>query len=171
MRRIAPVVVAALALASLRLLAAQAWITAPEAVAPGIQYFTSTDRSLVDDAGPVAIYLLKLDPRRVRLTDTLAKGEILGMDTVDAIAARHHALAAINGGFFNRANGEPVGTLKVNGELVSDYPVVRGVVLIKSPAIGTTSLDFDHVGVMMTAPFTVGWRTWRVPLDGVDTTR
>jgi hypothetical protein len=168
-RRIAPVVVAALA--SLRLFAAQAWISAPEAVAPGIQYFTSTDRSLVEDAGPVAIHLLKLDPRLVRLTDTLAKGEVLGMDTVDTIAARHHALAAINGGFFNRANGEPVGTLKVNGELVSDYPVIRGVVLIKSPAAGVTSLEFDQVAVRMTAAFTIGARTWRVPIDGVDTTR
>ena len=172
MRSIAQVTVAALAAAGLRIFAAQAgWLSPPEAVAPGIQLFTSTDRSLVDDAGPVALYLLKLDPRRVKLTDTLARGEVLGMETVDAIAAEHHAVAAINGGFFNRANGEPVGVLKVNGELVSDYQIVRGVVLIKSPAVGTTSLEFDQVSVHLTAVFVIGSRTWRVRIDGVDTTR
>jgi len=171
-RKVAPVIAAAIAAAVLRLAAAQAaWLSPPEAVAPGIQYFTSTDRTLVDEAGPIALYLLKLDARRVKLTDTLARGEVLGMDTVSAIAARHQAIAAINGGFFNRANGEPVGTLKVNGELVSDSPVIRGVVLIRSPASGATSLEFDQVSVRMTASFTVGARTWRVPIDGVDTTR
>ena len=165
-------VVLALCLALVRLTPAQdAWLSAPEAIAPGIQYFTSTDRSLVDDNGPIAMYLLKLDARRVRLTDTMATGGVLGMDTVDAIANRHDAIAAINGSFFNRTNGEPAGALKINGELISDYSLIRGVLLIVSPAVGKTTLEFEQLSVHMALSFTIGARTYRLPIDGVDTTR
>ena len=78
------------------------------------------------------------------------------MDTVDAIANRHNAIAAINGSFFNRTNGEPAGTLKVNGELISDYPLIRGAVLIVSPPTGKTTLEFDQLSVRMALSFTIG---------------
>lgn len=164
-------IVVALCLAFVRLPAQSAWLGAQQTIAPGIDYFVSTDRTLVDNTGPIALYLLELDPARVRLTDTLARGEALGFDTVNNIAARHNAIAAINGGYFNRATGEPVGVLKVGGELISDYPIIRGVVLIKSPAAGATSLEFEQLSVRMTLSFVVGNRTWRIPIDGVDTTR
>ena len=168
--RVAAVLVLCLALA--RLTPAQsAWLSAPETIAPGIQYFTSNDRSLVDDTGPIAMYFLKLDARRVRLTDTMSKGGVLGMDTVDVIANRHNAIAAINGSFFNRTNGEPAGTLKINGELISDYPLIRGTVIIVSPPTGKTTLEFEQLSVSMALSFTVGARTYRLPIDGVDTTR
>jgi Phosphodiester glycosidase len=164
-------IVFALCLAFVRLPAQTAWLGGAQSIAPGIDYFTSTDRTLVDGAGPIALYVLKLDPSRVRLTDTLARGEVLGFDTAVNIAARHNAVAAINGGFFNRTNGEPVGVLKIGNELVSDYSIVRGVVLIKSPASEPTTLEFEQLSVRMTLSFVVGTRTWRVPIDGVDTTR
>ncbi len=162
----------AVALAGPPVLRAQAgWLSAPEAIAPGVEYFTSTDRSLLDNVGPIAVYLLKLDPNRVRLTDTLATGEVLGYDTVTNIAARHNAVAAINGGYFNRVNGEPVGVLKIGSELVSDYRIVRGVVLIHSPRTGPTTLEFEQLSVHMELVFKAAAKTWRVPIDGVDTTR
>jgi len=165
-------IVVALCLAFVRLAPAQsAWLSAPETIAPGIQYFTSTDRSLVDNIGPIALYFLKLDARGVRLTDTMAKGGVLGMDTVDAIANRNNAIAAINGSFFNRTNGEPAGTLKVNGELISDYPLIRGTMIIVSPPTGKTTLEFEQLSVSMALSFTIGARTYRLPIDGVDTTR
>ncbi len=147
------------------------WISPPDAIAPGIQYFTSTDRSLVDRAGPISVFLLKLDPARVRLTDTLARGEVLGSDTVTNIAARHNAIAAINGGYFNRTNGEPVGTLKIANELVSDYNLIRGVVLIKSPPRNPTTLEFEQLSVRMTMMFVSRKQVFKVSIDGVDTTR
>ena len=165
-------IVFALCLALVRLAPAQsAWISAPETIAPGIEYFTSTDRSLVDNTGPIAMYFLKLDAKRVRLTDTMAKGGVLGMDTVDAIANRHNAIAGINGSFFNRTNGEPAGTLKINGELISDYPLIRGTMIIVSPPAGKTTLEFEQLSVSMALSFTIGARTYRLPIDGVDTTR
>ena len=117
------------------------------------------------------MYFLKLDARRVRLTDTMAKGGVLGMDTVDAIANRHNAIAAINGSFFNRTNGEPAGTLKINGELISDYPLIRGSMIIVSPQTGRTTLEFEQLSVSMALSFRVGARMYRLPIDGVDTTR
>jgi hypothetical protein len=147
------------------------WLGAPETIAPGVEYFTTTDRSLVEPAGPVAVFLLKLDPGRVRLTSTLAKDEVMGAETVDGIAARHHALAAINGGFFNTRNGEPVSVLKVAGELVSDNPAVKGAVLIRSPPRGKTELAFDQISVRMSLKFKTGKLEWSMPIEGVDTTR
>ena len=90
------------------------------------------------------MYLLKLDPRACGLPTRSRAGEVLGSDTVVNIAARHNAIAAINGGFFNRTNGEPVGVLKIADELVSDYSLIRGVVLIKSPPSEPTTLEFEQ---------------------------
>jgi hypothetical protein len=148
-----------------------AWLSAPRTVAPGVDYYTSTDPSLVDPAGPLAVYLLKLDPARVRLASVLSNDEVYGAETVDSIAERHHAVAAINGGFFNTKNGEPVGLLKVAGVLVSDTPITKGMVAIQSPAKGRTTLDFDQASVSVALTFKEGGHDWRVPVDGVDTTR
>jgi hypothetical protein len=148
-----------------------AWLSAPQTVAPGVELFSSTDRSLVGGDGPVAIHLLKLDPGRVRLDGVLSNDEVAGAEPVDAIARRHQAIAAINGGFFNTRNGEPVSLLKVAGELVSDNTAVRGVVLIRSPREGRTELRFDQAAVRQAIAFEANGRSWTVPIDGVDTTR
>ena len=79
------------------------WLSAPEQIAPGVEYFTSTDQSLADPAGPTAVYLLKLDPAKVQLDSVHAKGKIMGLDTVDVIASSNKAIAAVNAGFSTRA--------------------------------------------------------------------
>jgi hypothetical protein len=147
------------------------WLSAPETIAPGVEYFTSTDQSLADPPGPTAVYLLKLDPAKVQLDSVHAKDRIMGLDTVDVIANAHHAIAAVNGGFFNVKTGDPATVLKISGEFVSDATLTRGVVLINSPARGVTSLNFDQVGAKQELRFTSGGREWVVPINGVDTTR
>ena len=82
------------------------WLGPPERIADGVAYFKSVDPSLVDPPGPVAVFLLRLDPARVRLESVHANDEILGLEAVDAIASRHAAIAAVNGGFFNTTNGD-----------------------------------------------------------------
>src|SRR6476661_5961818 len=72
----------------------------PRDVAPGVALYHLTDQSLLDPPGPVSIWLLRLDPSRIRLRSSLANDEILGTETVAGIAERHRALAAINAGFF-----------------------------------------------------------------------
>jgi phosphodiester glycosidase len=147
------------------------WPGPPTAIAPGIELFQSSDRSLVDDAGPIALSLLKLDPARVHLVSALSNDEVVDAERVDAIATRHQAIAAINGGFFNVKNGEPVGLLKVRGELVSDTSLGRGAVVIQSPPSGRTQLWFDQISARVTLKFRAEGFNWVVPIDGVDTTR
>jgi hypothetical protein len=80
-------------------------------------------------------------------------------------------LAAVNGGFFNRSNGEPLGVLKVGGELVSDSAAARGAVLLSSPPGGPQVLTFDQLAARMSVSFSAEGQDWTVPIDGVDTTR
>jgi hypothetical protein len=148
-----------------------AWLSAPEHIAEGVDYFTTVDRSLVDPPGPVAVYLLRLDASRVRLASVHAHDEIMGLETVDSIANRHHAVAAVNGGFFNTTNGDPQFVLKEAGELVSDTAVVKGAVVIRSPPRGKTDLEFDQLSARMRLLFKAAGRSWVVPIGGVNTTR
>lgn len=167
-RRIATLVVASVVAVSAQ---TTSWLSAPERVAPGVEYFTSTDQALADPAGPTAVFLLKLDPSRVQLDSVHAKDQVMGLDTVDVIATSHKAIAAVNAGFFNVKNGDPATVLKIAGELVSDATMTRGVVIINSPARGATTLDFDQVGAKQELRFTKGGKEFVVPIDGVDTTR
>lgn len=144
---------------------------APEHVAPGVEFYRSGDTSLVAGVGPIAVSLLRLDPSEVRLTSALSNDTVLEAETVEGIAVRQGAIAAVNGGFFNRDNGEPTGLLKVAGELVSDTGMPRGVVILHDSPFGPTELAFDQLAAKVTMAFTVGGREWVVPIDGVDTTR
>jgi len=147
------------------------WLGPASDIAPGVQFFRTTDGTLLEPQGPIAVHLLRLDPRRVRLESVLSQGEVLGAETVEGMAARSRAVAAVNGGFFNVGTGEPVGLLKVARELVSDTGSAKGAVVISAPAEGVTELSFDRISVRMTLAFASAGREWSVPIDGVDTTR
>lgn len=149
----------------------QSWLSEAEDVAPGVELYRSADESLVEGAGPVSVYLLRLDPSRVRLTSALSNDEVADAESVPHIAARHRAIAAVNGGFFNGANGEPTGVLKVAGELVSDATAPKGAVIIESRPGVSTSITFDRLAVKMTMTVRAGSEEWKIPIDGVDTTR
>lgn len=142
-----------------------------EAVAPGVDLFRMSDPSLVESAGPVAVYLLRLDPALVRLDSILSNDKVADAEPVDGIAARHRAIAAVNGGFFNVRNGEPVSLLKVGGELVSDSAGVKGAVVIESPEQGRTRLSFDQLSARVSGSFKKGNALVTLPIDGLDTTR
>jgi exopolysaccharide biosynthesis protein len=142
-----------------------------EQVAPGVEWYRTADSSLVAGAGPITVSLLRLDPTRVRLASALSNDQVLDAEPVDGIAARHGAIAAINGGFFNRDNGEPTGLLKVGGELVSDASRVKGAVAITDLPTGQMHLEFDQLSAKVMMRFKTRGREWEVPIDGVDTTR
>lgn len=151
--------------------AAPQGLSAPQAIAPGVDLFTSTDATLVDDEGPIAVFLIRLDPARVKLAVALAHDGLQGLETVDEIAARTQALAAINGSLFSATNDEPIGVLKIGSEIVSDSATPKGAVAIASPARGRTSLAFDQIALRMRLTFHASGRSFTVPIDGVDTTR
>ena len=77
LRRLAALFVAS-AVAICACAAQGSWLSAPESIAPGIEYYTSTDQTLSDPAGPTAVFLLKLDPAKVQLDSVHAKNQIMG---------------------------------------------------------------------------------------------
>lgn len=146
------------------------WLGAAEGIAPGVVLYRSGDETLVDRAGPIAVSLLKVDPAQAQVTVALSNDEVVDAESVVDIATRRGAIAAVNGGYFN-ANGEPLGLLKVAGELVSDSTASKGVVVIRNPPEARQIFTFDQLAAKMTLTFTADGRSWTVPVDGVDTTR
>jgi len=165
------VLAALLALSAVVAPAQTAWLFQTQAVAPGVTLFRSNDASLVNPPGAVAVHLLRLDPERVRLDAALSNGEVMDAERVADIAARHQAIAAVNGGFFSIRNGEPTGLLKIGGELLSDSAVARGIVAIRSRPGRRPELEFDQATLKMSLTFKAGAKDHRVAIDGLDTTR
>lgn len=163
---------AALALAVLALAPQPALrLGAAEVVAPGIDLFRLNQRDLLSPPGRLAIQLLRLDPRRVRLACVLAKDQVLGSDTVPDMARRHRAIAAINAGFF-LPTGEPAGLMKVGGVLVSDTRLPRGAVAIARAATDArVELILDQVRVSLELRVQTPAGASVVRVDGVDTVR
>ena len=147
------------------------WLSAPDQVARGVEFFRSGDTTLVEPPAPISVSLLRLDPTRVRLASLLSNDEVMYAEPVLEMAERAKALAAVNAGFFNINNGEPVGLLKVAGELVSDTPIAKGAIAIWSPEDGRTTLAFDQISARVELHFLSTGRPVVVPVDGVDTTR
>jgi len=170
-RRVLSILVAVVfAVACLRVDQA-AWLGSPENIAPGVELFRTTDQTLVDPPGPIAVYLLKLDLDQVAIESALSNDAVIDAERVDGIARRRQAIAAVNAGFFNVKNGEPVSVLKVGGELVSDTSLARGVMAIHARPGARQEFDFDQASVKVDARFKVEAQAATVAIDGVDTTR
>jgi hypothetical protein len=144
----------------------------PQSVAPGIDLYRLSDQALLSPPGPVAVQLLRIDPRRARLDLVLAQDSVLGLETVPSMAARSQATVAVNAGFF-LPTGEPAGLFKVDGEFLSDIPSHRGAVaLIPGGFLRRPRLLFDQVSARVEVDVTGGTRGPRtLRVDGVDTTR
>jgi len=147
------------------------WLTTGETVAQGVTFYTSNDSTLLEPSAPVQVSLLRLDPVRVRLTSLLSNDQVMYAEPVLEMAARAKAVAAVNAGFFNVNNGEPVGLLKVAGVLVSDTPVTKGAVGIWSPESGRTELAFDQMSARIDLRIGDDESAVAMGVDGVDTTR
>lgn len=141
----------------------------PRNVAPGVLLYHLEAQTDVEPQGPLSMWLLRLNPAEVDLQAVLANDEIMGVETVGDIAARHKPLAAINAGFF-LPNGDPAGVMTIDGRLVSDTRRPRGAVGISRDKAGlklvfarlkaTASLTIDQAG-----------RKSTISIDGIDTTR
>jgi hypothetical protein len=137
-------------------------------VVPGVVHFTLTDPALLDPQAPISVHLLRLDLTQVDLTTDLALGDRQGRATVLSAARRRQAIAAVNAGFFALHNGDPLGPLRVDGELVSDGTLGRAAAALVRDRGGKPSWLFDRATVSLAA---VVDRAGSIPIDGVDTTR
>ncbi len=142
---------------------------APDVVAPGIELYRMDGTAPGDVPSPQSIRLLRLEPSRVRLESSLATGEIPGRATVQAIARRSGALAAVNAGFFSPA-GDPTGVLRIDGRLVSDTQRARGAVALLDSPDGVQAL-FDHVRARVRLRFRARDKWQTVPVDAIDGVR
>ena len=125
---------------------------AGRAVAPGVLHFTLTDPALLDPPAPISVQLLRLDLTQVDLTTDLSLGDRQGRATVLSAARRRQAIAAVNAGFFSLNNGDPIGPLRVDGELVSDGTLGRAAAaMIPNGRGGKPAWLFDRAGVALTA--------------------
>jgi hypothetical protein len=144
----------------------------PEPVAPGVVLYRVQDVGLLAPPGPLAARLLRLDPTLVDLRLALAQDQVLGVEGVLEISSRYGALAGINAGFFDIKTGEPMGALRLDGDLVSDMPVPRGAVGFgPSSGDGPLQLLFDRLTVQVSILVADRGRARRVAVDGVDTRR
>jgi Phosphodiester glycosidase len=139
----------------------------PREIVPGLLLYHLTDPALLDPPAPISIWLLRLDPARVRLRAALANDEIMGTETVAGIAERRSALAAINAGLFT-PNGDPVGVLTIDHRLVSDARRAHGAVGIIESSTGP-QLIFARLRASVW--LTIGTASTSIQIDGVDTTR
>lgn len=119
---------------------------APERVADGVELRRLDDPSLLEPAGPIAIQALKLDPKKVRLQIARAATTNPARETVDSIATREGAIAAVNAGFFGLEDGKPSAMLKIAGRLLGGTSRARGAVAFREHR-GRTELLFDRVTV------------------------
>lgn len=71
--------------------------------------------------------LVDLTDPQVGLRPALGSGAVAGPESTGAAATRHDALAAINGGFFARKSGQPLGLVVIDGRLLST-PIERRAV-------------------------------------------
>jgi exopolysaccharide biosynthesis protein len=118
-------------------------------VAPGIEHgqVSSGQPSQDESTGPWFINVLRVDLTKSRLKIVRALDAGVGMETVSSLAARHRAMAAINGGYFRTTGtyrGESLGFLLLDGKLVSESYNDRAVVgLINAP--NATEVIFGHL--------------------------
>ena len=94
-------------------------------VAPGVRW-----TQVVREGGPWRVNVLAIDREALagRLGGVLSNERVAGLERPSAMARRTSAVAGVNGGFF-AVDGDPVGALAMDGQLVSE-PVNRRSALI-----------------------------------------
>lgn len=139
-------------------------------IAPGVVLHHVTSPTFVDPPAPLSIWILRVDLTAADLRPALAHDQIMHTETVAGIADRHKAVAAINAGFF-LPNGDPMGVLKIGGQLVSDTRRPRGAVGIVRTR-ERPRLIFDRLSATL-ALHAIGpdEMSDTVEIAGVDTTR
>lgn len=133
-------------------------------LAPGVSYYSLDDDDYLGKDGAISARAIELNPSSSTLDVELGKAGTQGRDTVEAMAERRGALAAVNAGFFG-TTGDPAGIYKINGLLVSDTGRPRGAVAFMRP--GGEPLMFDRV----TARARVRIGRIAVSVTGIDTAR
>jgi Phosphodiester glycosidase len=97
-------------------------------VAPGVRW-----TAIAREGGPWRVNVLAIDRAALdgRLGGVLANDRIAGLERPSAMARRTGAAAGVNGGFF-AVDGDPVGALAIDGQLLSEPVRGRSALLVPS---------------------------------------
>lgn len=123
-----------------------------QAVTDGVELAVFDAASITGEPGPVAVHAVRLDLSRMRVELALARDTSPALERVDAMAARHGAIAAVNAGFF-LPRGRPAGLLKMDGRLVAPGPNHRAAIGLAARPRAPVSID--RVTPTLTAA--LGW--------------
>lgn len=112
-----------------------------EQVAPGIKY---TSLLRFTPAGPVSAHIVDIAlGSDYILKPALSNDAIAGLERLQSMSERNKAIVAVNGSYF-ALNGEILGLLKVDGEIVSTSEVERTVLgLMSDGAIMIDQVDYQ----------------------------
>jgi len=127
-------------------------------------------QDLDNPSGPWRIHVLEADPNKVRVRVAHAMDAAIGLETTADLAARHGALAAVNGGFFHMTGllaGDCDGTLQIDGRLLSEPDRGRGTVGFYD-SDGTVHAVFGRLSFRGEVRIEDGAT---IPLDGVNRAR
>jgi hypothetical protein len=100
-------------------------------------------------SGPWVVHVLRIDPRRGDVAAALANDVVADREPLTRIAARHDALAAVNGGYFviGDADGTPgdlAGSSVLGGRLVSEAVDGRTDLLLRGGRPSITRISDDQ---------------------------
>lgn len=120
------------------------------------RHITTTD--------PLSIHILEVDPAQCRIFPAHAKNRILARESVQTLAKKHQAIAAINGGFFKGVpwDGMPSGILKIDHAWY-------GLPTLPRAAIGWSPTTVLIDQLLTTATITVREQTFQI--DGLNRSR
>ncbi len=114
--------------------------------------------------GPVQANILSVDLKQgFVLQPLLSNGVINGVESVAAMSSRTKAVAAVNGSYF-APNGEIIGLLKIDGQIVSTSTIIRSAVGIMPDG----KIVIDQVGYQGSVTLSDGKV---VAIDGVNRER
>ncbi|HEY9723875.1 MAG TPA: phosphodiester glycosidase family protein, partial [Oscillatoriaceae cyanobacterium] len=113
-----------------------------ETLAPGVIHAHLRE---ADENGPLNIHVLRVDTHQagVRLAPVLSGKGFFGREPVEAMLARTHAIAGVNGSYFSLKTGEPAGLLMLDGRVIASPYANRAALAIGQDGqlyIGNTDL-------------------------------
>jgi Phosphodiester glycosidase len=143
-------------------------------VARAVEVEPGVDWTTIVRHGPAErINMLTVDASKVRAV--LSNERIAGRERVNAMARRVGAVAGVNGTFFTKS-GDPVGTLAIDGELLSEPLDGRSALILRPPgAPGAPGAGSGAGASASVAPVRFRGRAYvngrSRAIDGVDRTR
>lgn len=92
--------------------------------APGVKYYPFERENI--DGDPIKGFVLEVNPKQqlLEIRPVLGRDVLRGTETLSSLAARHGAVAAINGGFFG-GDGHPVGTYIQDRQALTSSDILR----------------------------------------------